>query len=577
MKKITIIIAIIISMNSIAQDLNNHWQLGVSDINFTTNPPIAYTNGVNNQYGSSSISDDNGNLLFYTNGSIIWNKNHQVMENGGYINGYYSYDTNQQPAIIVPNLGISGQYFVFTSIVEHLLCLSCNEINLYKVSTVDFNDTSFPLGKVINSQSIGQNSGYYGPLTVTKNASNDGYFVIINVSPTTGNGGYLYSYKIDSTGLNLNPIDTFINNDIGYYSYSGEGEFRRNSKAIIKFSPDNLKLGGLVHTDFFHSGPNTSSSSSRFFTLDFNNTTGTFSNYSLIQDSNSNSTGMNTMRDFEFSDTSNTVFFLSDKIYVKDLTNLSIAPRVLSEFGNNTNIPNGFKNIQRDKYNNILVSSTLTTNNQNKFIHRIDSQNSYSNSSVLLNSISLNNNTIDYLPQQIPSLTDSCPNNLSISLNVSTGTDNHQASSTINATNIISSGVTAIYHAGDEVLLKDGFNAKSGSIFRAYIEGCSNVFVARQIDNTNIKDYDEEIAKVEILEYRLKIAPNPNNGIFNLSLENFNEGKIEIVDLYGFTIYKSKFKNQNEVEINIQERQKGIYILKIYSNNQVYTDKIIKK
>ncbi len=51
-----------------AQNENNHWQLGAADVNFSTNPASVTTvSGVTN-YGYASISDDNGNLLFYTSG-----------------------------------------------------------------------------------------------------------------------------------------------------------------------------------------------------------------------------------------------------------------------------------------------------------------------------------------------------------------------------------------------------------------------------------------------------------------------------------------------------------------------------
>ena len=62
-----------------------------------------------------------------------------------------------------------------------------------------------------------------------------------------------------------------------------------------------------------------------------------------------------------------------------------------------------------------------------------------------------------------------------------------------------------------------------------------------------------------------------------LRLDQLQEGRIEILDLYGIPIYKSEFKNQNIININIQDKPKGIYILKIYSNDQIYTNKIIKE
>src|SRR5258706_8616392 len=47
----------------------------------------------------ASISDTSGNLLFYTSGSIVWNKNHQVMPNG---TGLLEENTVTQGALILP-------------------------------------------------------------------------------------------------------------------------------------------------------------------------------------------------------------------------------------------------------------------------------------------------------------------------------------------------------------------------------------------------------------------------------------------------------------------------------------------
>jgi hypothetical protein len=234
------------------------------------------------------------------------------------INGFYPSDVNRnQPAIIVPNLAINGQYFVFTSLEDHTLCTGCNnDYNKYNMYIVDFNNVLYPLGIVLNQQTqlLFTNVGYFGPLTLVKNATNDGYFVIIHTQPSQGNGGSFRSYRLNNSGFDINnPISSFISNDIGYQNYSGVGEFQRSSTAIMKFTPNGLKLGELVKTIFFHSGPNTSSSTSKFFTLDFNNSTGVFSNFTLIQDSTSSTTPMGTIYDFEFSSDGSKVYFLSDK------------------------------------------------------------------------------------------------------------------------------------------------------------------------------------------------------------------------------------------------------------------------
>lgn len=35
-----------------------------------------------NYYGAITMADKKGNLLFYTDGIQIWNKNHEIMKNG---------------------------------------------------------------------------------------------------------------------------------------------------------------------------------------------------------------------------------------------------------------------------------------------------------------------------------------------------------------------------------------------------------------------------------------------------------------------------------------------------------------
>ena len=64
--------------------LYNMWYFGKrAGLNFNTNPPSPLFDGViNTLESSSSICDSNGNLLFYTDGDTIWNRNHQIMLNG---------------------------------------------------------------------------------------------------------------------------------------------------------------------------------------------------------------------------------------------------------------------------------------------------------------------------------------------------------------------------------------------------------------------------------------------------------------------------------------------------------------
>jgi hypothetical protein len=51
--------------------------------------------------GTSVACDKNGQLLFYTDGVTVWNKNHQLMKNGtGLFGDFYA----AQSAVIIPDL-----------------------------------------------------------------------------------------------------------------------------------------------------------------------------------------------------------------------------------------------------------------------------------------------------------------------------------------------------------------------------------------------------------------------------------------------------------------------------------------
>lgn len=61
--------------------------------------------------GVATISDKNGNLLFYTDGRTIWNAIHDTLLNGGSLKGHSS---STQSAIIVPLPESNSIYYVFT-------------------------------------------------------------------------------------------------------------------------------------------------------------------------------------------------------------------------------------------------------------------------------------------------------------------------------------------------------------------------------------------------------------------------------------------------------------------------------
>ena len=68
--------------------------------------------------GCASISDKDGNLVCYTNGRTVWNKQHQVMDNGiGLAGGFQSPwwgSSSTNGMLILPSLTDSDQYLIIT-------------------------------------------------------------------------------------------------------------------------------------------------------------------------------------------------------------------------------------------------------------------------------------------------------------------------------------------------------------------------------------------------------------------------------------------------------------------------------
>ncbi len=96
-----------------AQHETDNWYFGLmAGINFSTGVATAQYGGMtSNTEGCSSISDASGNLLFYTDGVNVWNKNHQQMPNGSGLHGNTS---STQSALVVPKPGSTNLFYIFT-------------------------------------------------------------------------------------------------------------------------------------------------------------------------------------------------------------------------------------------------------------------------------------------------------------------------------------------------------------------------------------------------------------------------------------------------------------------------------
>lgn len=195
---------------------NKIWYYGeYAGLDFNSSPPVALNNSAMNQdEGSASIADLNGNILFYTDGSKIWNRNHQLMLNGtGLLGGFSS----TQSALIVPKPQDNNTFYVF-------IVPSQGSTAPFSYSVVDMSLDN-GLGAVID-----KNVALYGPvdekLSGTLKSNGIDYWIIAKGS--TNNA--FVTYSLTAAGLNPVPVISNVgsiftnsNDKIGFARFSPNG------------------------------------------------------------------------------------------------------------------------------------------------------------------------------------------------------------------------------------------------------------------------------------------------------------------------------------------------------------------
>ncbi len=88
-------------------------------------------------------------------------------------------------------------------------------------------------------------------------------------------------------------------------------------------------------------------------------------------------------------------------------------------------------------------------------------------------------------------------------------------------------------------------------------------------------EFVSTLANTKFDNAEIKIFPNPTSNILNINTSS-TITSLEIIDTNGRRI-QSLFQNSNEVILNIESLQSGIYLLKVTTEKGTSIQKIIKK
>lgn len=240
-----------------AQGEANIWYFGVNaGLDFNTNPPTPLldlpTTEVFSSEGCSTISDSNGNLLFYTNGEKVWNKNYQLMLNGDEL---YGHNSSTQSSAIIP---YPGTYNFSENRFDKYFLVTLDQYIVQAPNTtgkgVCYSEIDMTMDNGFGAVTLNKNIHLFGTTTTEKvcvvpHSNGCDYWVICKVVDSTD----FYVYHISSSGFNTTPV------------ISSTSFFVDARPGQMKVSPNNKLLSYVVPNSSIYGG---------FYVFNFDNSTG---------------------------------------------------------------------------------------------------------------------------------------------------------------------------------------------------------------------------------------------------------------------------------------------------------------
>lgn len=303
MKKLVIFIYLF-SCFAFSQGEANIWYFGENaGLDFNSGNPVPLLDGqINTQESCGSISDASGQLLFYTDGRSVWNRNHVVMPNG---TGLLGHESASQSGTIVRKPGSNSLYYIFTTDRE-------NGPNGLRYTVVDMS-LDGGMGVVTSEKNILVFATSMEAVTVIKKPNDIDYWVVSH----GWNNNNFYAYSLTASGLSTIPITSSVGPIITGSNFNAAGN--------IKISPSATKLVFTSVSDIAQ-------------LYDFNSMTGVISNPITL------STETGELYGVEFSPDESRLYVANSfyKVYQYDLTAANI-PNSKTTIYNGTRVVGGLQ------------------------------------------------------------------------------------------------------------------------------------------------------------------------------------------------------------------------------------------
>ena len=226
MKKLFFLLIILLFKLGYAQREANIWHFGAGvGLDFNSCEPVPVFSEMRSTEGCASIANGQGELQFYTEGGTVWNRNHQIMNNG---TGLLGHRSATQSAMIVQRPGSLNEYYVFT--IDEI-----GKSNGLMYSVIDMNGDS-GLGEVTT-----KNTALVAPVVEKIHAVQHANGEDVWVSVHGFENNTFYSFLVTAAGVEAVPVTSAVGPVIS-------GDLLATIGAM-KFSHNGKKLASANYED----------------------------------------------------------------------------------------------------------------------------------------------------------------------------------------------------------------------------------------------------------------------------------------------------------------------------------------
>jgi WD40 repeat protein len=237
---------IFLSQTARAQRPTDRWYFGrQAGLDFSSGTPTPLLDGAMTTYeGCATATTKRGELLFYTDGQTVWNRQHQPMPGGRHLMGSGS---STQSALIVPDPGSGNIFYIFTVAAQ-------GAPDGLRYSVVDMTRANgmgdVPRANILLITPVAEK------LAAVRHANGRDVWVVAH----RWNSNAFVSYLVTAEGVSSGKP---LMSNVGAMN-AGPG---RNAIGALKFSPDGTKLAAALWRE-----------NNKFEVYDFDRSTGKVSN-----------------------------------------------------------------------------------------------------------------------------------------------------------------------------------------------------------------------------------------------------------------------------------------------------------